>query len=104
MKHYVNLSVACLAACLCLSASAQNYQKKLKNAKAITVEYQTSYKGNVRPGGVLMTVSGDQVSLENVMPADAPQPEAGQLSTANYVDYSVKKAYKRAELPNGKVI
>lgn len=42
---------------------AQNYPRKVKNAQGIEVTYQSNYKGRVRPGHLLMTVSGDRVSL-----------------------------------------
>ena len=103
-------AAVCLMAFCCFGIQAQNYQKKLKKATAIEVTYQSSYMGNVRPGGVQMTVSGDQVALENIAPefekkeGEEPRPERKRLQTSNYIDYSVGKSYKLAQLPNGDVV
>ena len=48
------------------SAEAQNYAKKLKKASGIEVVYRSVYKGKTYPGGMVMTVCGDQVKLENL--------------------------------------
>lgn len=86
-------------------ASAQNLQKKLRNAKGIEVTYQFVNKGKIRPGQVLMAVSGDQVALKSVRPdnAGASRPEK-KLKETSYIDYSVLKAYRFAQLPDGEVI
>ena len=87
---------------------AQNYPKKVKNAQGIEVTYQSNYKGRVRPGHLLMTVSGDRVSLTNVWPEQNdrpnPRPEDKTPVTGSYIDYTTRQAYRRAELPNGQVI
>ena len=95
----------CLA--VCVGAKAQNYAKKLKKAQGIEVVYQTVYKDKVRPGGMLMTVAGDQVKLEPVRPQKANEtsaPVKGRLQQTSYIDYSRRCSYKRAVLPNGEVI
>ena len=103
---------------LCIFATsvyAQVSPKKFKKAKGIEVIYQSSYKGKVRPGEMLMKVSGDQVALENVMPkpqgkknkpAFIPEnrPTEKRLVTKNYVDYAAKEFYRWSELPNGDII
>ena len=87
---------------------AQNYPRKVKNAQGIEVTYQSNYKGRVRPGHLLMTVSGDRVSLTNVWPEQNdrpdPRPEDKTPVTGSYIDYTTRQAYRRAELPNGQVI
>ena len=87
---------------------AQNYPRKVKNAQGIEVTYQSSYKGKARPGHLLMTVSGDRVSLTNVWPEQNdrpdPRPEDKTPVTGSYIDYTTRQAYRRAELPNGQVI
>ena len=87
---------------------AQNYPRKVKNAQGIEVTYQSNYKGKARPGHLLMTVSGDRVSLTNVWPEQNdrpdPRPEDKTPVTGSYIDYTTRQAYRRAELPNGQVI
>lgn len=92
------------------SAYAQDIRKKTKNAKGIEVTYQSVYKGKTFPGGMCMTVSGDQVLLENIKPErpEKEQPEAlpedKKLATSSYIDYAANLFYRYAELPNGQVI
>lgn len=112
MKNLTQKNVWLFLCCLLAAsaAHAQNYQKKVKNAKGIEVTYQSSYKGKTRPGHQLMTVSGDQVSLKSVWPEKEkkeesetrPQDKAPRIG--NYIDYAVRQSYRRAELPNGKII
>lgn len=95
-----NLWILVLCLFAATAAQAQNLAKKLKKAQAIEVVYQSVYKGKVRPGGnMVMTVSGDQVKL---------QPQNGKLrgfaKETSYIDYSCRRAYKLAELPNQEVI
>lgn len=97
--------------CFLLSSGtvcAQNYPGKVKNAQGIEVTYQSNYKGKARPGHLLMTVSGDRVSLTNVWPEQndrpSPRPEDKTPVTGSYIDYTTRQAYRRAELPNGQVI
>ena len=99
---------------LCLltvsAASAQNLQRKVKNAKGIEVIYQSSYKGKIRPGELMMTVSGNQVALESVWSEKEKETTAGnaledkQPVIKSYIDYDSREAYKWAELPDGKII
>lgn len=104
----VTLLVGCVLSVA--TVCAQNYPKKVKNAKGIEVTYQSVYKGKVRPGSMLMTVVGDQVSLKSVRPeesakdAETSRHEIKTPVTVNYVDYAACKAYRRAELPDGGVI
>ncbi|MDE5677476.1 MAG: glpgli family protein [Phocaeicola sp.] len=102
-----------LLLCFLMSTSAicaQNYLKKVKNAKGIEVTYQSSYKGKTRPGSLLMTVSGDRVSLQNKWPEEKQKEISEQRSkdktpiTGNYIDYVALQSYRRAELPDGKII
>lgn len=97
---------------LSTTISAQNMQKKLKNAKGIEVIYRSVYKGKTIPGQMQMTVCMDQVALKNVLPPQEqspetvgePTPEIETPVTSNYIDYSSCQAYRLAKLPNGKVI
>ena len=95
MRNILQKSIWMVALCLfTTSVYAQVSPKKFKKAKGIEVTYQSSYKGKVRPGEMLMKVSGDQVALENVFPkakeASAAKPEnqptEKRLVTKNYVD------------------
>ena len=58
MKNFTMKELWLLLCCLMAVSAihAQNYSKKVKNAKGIEVTYQSSYKGKVRPGYLLMTV------------------------------------------------
>ena len=70
MKRTILKNVG-IGLCFLLSTGtvcAQNYPGKVKNAQGIEVTYQSNYKGKARPGHLLMTVSGDRVSLTNVWP------------------------------------
>lgn len=93
-----------------LNAEAQNYAKKLKKASAIEVSYHHSYKGKIQPDDVVMTVVGNKVSIQNKQFSEKINTQIGnnkeekQLVTGTYIDYSSLCAYKRAELPNGKII
>lgn len=112
LKSILTLSFCML---LALSASAQKKQnivKAVKNAQGIEVTYQSSYKGRVSPGGMIMKVSGDQVALSRIQgqhPQQAQQTNSGspvlkQPKTFNYMDYGKSETYRVAELPSGKVI
>lgn len=92
---------------------AQNILKKVKKATAIEVTYQSSYKGNVRPGKMLMRVNGDQVALESVVerrpdaetrPVDPERPVMKQPIQKSYMDYGQNKSFRVAELPDGRFI
>ena len=119
MRSILQKSIWTLALCIfATSVYAQVSPKKFKKAKGIEVTYQNSYKGKVRPGEMLMKVSGDQVALESVFPKpqgkkgkkDQPapkpenKPEVKRLITKNYVDYAAKEFYRWAELPSGEII
>ena len=70
MKH-LNVKSCCLMVCCLLTvttAEAENIRKKVKNAPGIEVTYQSSYKGKVAPGQVLMKVIGDEVILTSLKP------------------------------------
>jgi hypothetical protein len=95
-----------------VGVSAQNYVKKLKGAKAVEVTYQSSYKGNVSPMGMKMTVCGDKVALKSVELQDKSavkeggakaRPTSSPLSQT-FIDYSESRSLRRAELPSGEVI
>ena len=110
MKRTILKNVG-IGLCFLLSSGtvcAQNYPGKVKNAQGIEVTYQSNYKGKARPGHLLMTVSGDRVSLTNVWPEQndrpSPRPEDKTPVTGSYIDYTTRQAYRRAELPNGQVI
>ena len=119
MRNILQKSIWMVALCIfATSVYAQVSPKKFKKAKGIEVTYQNSYKGKVRPGEMLMKVSGDQVALESVFPKpqgkkgkkDQPapkpenKPEVKRLITKNYVDYAAKEFYRWAELPSGEII
>ena len=95
MKKILQKSIWMVALCiLATSAYAQVSPKKFKKAKGIEVTYQNSYKGKVRPGEMIMKVSGDQVALESVMPkfdrkpADDGRPEYKLPVTKSYMVYA----------------
>ncbi len=98
--------VICLMA---ISVQAQVSPKKFKKAKGIEVTYQSSYKGKVRPGQMIMKVINNEVALESVFPqptepaASNPSQEK-PLVTKSYMDYNAHEFYRWAELPNGKII
>ena len=117
MKNFLQKSVWMMALCfIATSVYAQVSPKKFKKAKGIEVTYQSSYKGKVRPGQMLMKVSGDQVALEAVRPkmdpqmANKPRPENNARPrlqmpiTKSYMDYSANEYYNWASLPNGDII
>ena len=117
MKNFLQKSVWMMALCfIATSVYAQVSPKKFKNAKGIEVTYQSCYKGKVRPGQMLMKVSGDQVALEAVRPkmdpqiANRPRPENDACPrrqmpvTKSYMDYSANEYYNWASLPNGDII
>ena len=111
MKNILQKSIWMVALCiLATSAYAQVSPKKFKKAKGIEVTYQNSYKGKVRPGEMIMKVSGDQVALESVMPkfdrkpADDGRPEYKLPVTKSYMDYAANEYYRWAELPSGEII
>lgn len=88
------------------SAEAQNYAKKLKKASGIEVVYRSVYKGKTYPGGMVMTVCGDQVKLENLS-ADGKSvaaPKEKALRQENFIDYSRRLSYRRAVMPNDEVV
>ena len=117
MKNILQKSVWMMALCfIATSVYAQVSPKKFKKAKGIEVTYQSSYKGKVRPGQMLMKVSGDQVALEAVRPKMDPQmvnkprpendgrPRRQIPITKSYMDYSANEYYNWASLPNGDII
>ncbi len=117
MKNILQKSVWMMALCfIATSVYAQVSPKKFKKAKGIEVTYQSSYKGKVRPGQMLMKVNGDQVALEAVRPkmnpqmANKPRPENDARPkrqmpvTKSYMDYSANEYYNWASLPNGDII
>ena len=111
MKNFLQKSIWMVALCiLATSAYAQVSPKKFKKAKGIEETYQNRYKGKVRPGEMIMKVSGDQVSLESVMPkfdrkpADDGRPEYNLPVTKSYMDYAANEYYRWAELPSGEII
>lgn len=91
--------------CFLATAQAQNYAKKLKKATGITVTYRSVYKGKPRPGGVMMSVCGDQVKLQNLSPeGKIVEPKANTLRQDTYIDYSRRLSYRRAVMPNNEVV
>ncbi|MCF0179749.1 MAG: glpgli family protein, partial [Bacteroidales bacterium] len=95
-----------------VGAQAQVNVKKLKKAEAIEVSYQSSYKGQTRPGGMVMRVFGSQVALENIQPSrpaempngDPNRPKMKQPVQKSYMDYAENKSFRYAELPDGRCI
>ena len=111
MKNIYLKNVWMLITCLlALSVQAQVSPKKFKKAKGIEVTYQSSYKGKVRPGEMIMKVNGDQVALESIMPKRDNQPANDGRPvyklpvTKSYMDYSANEYYRWAELPSGEII
>ena len=111
MKNILQKSIWMMALCIfATSVYAQVSPKKFTKAKGIEVIYQNSYKGKVRPGEMIMKVSGDQVALENVMPkfdrkpADDGRPVYKLPVTKSYMDYAANEYYRWAELPSGEII
>ena len=111
MKNILLKSVWMMALCVFVSSVyAQVSPKKFKKAKGIEVTYQSSYKGKIRPGEMIMKVSGDQVALENVMPkfdkepVNDGRPEYKLPVTKSYMDYAANEYYRWAELPSGEII
>lgn len=108
---YINIVTCSLLACYAMTfstAGAENIRKKTKNAAGIEVIYQSSYKGKVMPGELLMKVAGNEVSLKQVRPEKEKSQEVRKQDKApivdNYIDYQACKSYRRAELPDGKII
>ena len=108
---YINIVTCSLLACYAMTfstAGAENIRKKTKNAAGIEVTYQSSYKGKVMPGELLMKVVGNEVSLKQVRPEKEKPQEVRKQDKApivdNYIDYQACKSYRRAELPDGKII
>ena len=111
MKNIRLKNVWILTMCLlAMSVQAQVSPKKFKKAKGIEVTYQSSYKGKVRPGGMVMKVNGSQVALENIMPtmekqpANDGRPAYKMPTTKSYMDYAANEYYRWAELPSGEII
>ena len=111
MKNILQKSIWMMALCIfATSVYAQVSPKKFTKAKGIEVIYQNSYKGKVRPGEMIMKVSGDQVALENVMPkfdrkpAEDGRPVYKVPVTKSYMDYAANEYYRWAELPSGEII
>ncbi len=88
------------------AAHAQNIAKKVRKAKAIEVTYQSSYKGKVSPGKTIMTVSGNEVSVESRrdMEAQTSQKPLRHPLTKTFINYADMKEYRWAKLPDGKTI
>lgn len=81
--------------------------KKLAKAKAIEVEYQRVYKGDVNPGLTLVTMAGKEAAITSIPNAGKGKNTARPTSSGfekQYVDYSSLKNYSVANLPNGKTI
>jgi hypothetical protein len=109
----MNTKSYCLALCCLLTVSAtyaENIRKKVKNAAGIEVTYQSSYKGKTAPGQLLMKVMGNEVSLTQIPPKEEAdkKEEVREQDKApvigSYIDYQACKSYKRAELPDGRII
>ena len=87
--------------CVIATAEAQNYAKKLKKANGITVTYRSVYKGKTYPGGMLMTVNGDEVKLESLASdGKVVQPKAKSLRQESFIDYSRRLSFRLAIKPN----
>lgn len=112
LKSILTLSFCMLLALSVSAQKKQNIVKAVKNAQGIEVTFQSSYKGRVSPGGMIMKVSGDQVALSRIQgqrPQQAQQTNSGrpvlkQPKTFDYMDYGKSETYRVAELPSGKVI
>lgn len=105
------LSVALALAVGSTGAFAQNIAKKVRGAKGIEVTYQSSFKGNVAPGGTLMTVCGNDVAIEHIRRHEHESEEASKaesrrrpLITKTFINYSDNEWMRWAELPDGQII
>lgn len=110
MNKSVNSIIATLLILLFAApvAIAQNYAKKLRNAKGIEVIYQSSFKGKVSPGKTIMTVCGNQVSIDPLRPGQTKPEKVTEprkhAVIESFVDYANHESLNRALLPNGSVI
>lgn len=91
------------------SAAPVNYAKTLKKAHAVIVDYQTSYKGDIRPGTVGITICGDSVAIGSAAtlshrPSDNDAAKRVAPVTRQYIDYADTTYYQWAELPSGEII
>lgn len=117
MKNILQKNIWMVALCIfATSVYAQVSPKKFKKAKGLEIIYQSSSKGKIRPGQIIMKVNGSQVALESVRPKmDKPQsrkkhpqgearPHRKSPITKTYMDYTTNEYYSWAELPNGEII
>ena len=117
MKNILQKNIWMVALCIfATSVYAQVSPKKFKKAKGLEIIYQSSSKGKIRPGQIIMKVNGPQVALESVRPKiDKPQsgkkhpqgearPHRKSPITKTYMDYTTNEYYSWAELPNGEII
>lgn len=109
MKVFQYLSILC-ALLSVGTVQAQNYQKKLKKAKAIEVFYQRGNLDKMFPGEMKMTLQGEQAALETVYTPEQLQQEADQRPLDRsphqfqYLDFGENCSYRLAQLPNGQTI
>ena len=97
------MALCCMFAVPCAHA-ASPLVKKVKKGQGIEVVYRSLYKGKVRPGELVMTVIGNEVSMAKAG-AEAEEAEAnGWLVTADYQDWSNLSTRRLAKLPSGRVI
>ena len=68
------MALCCIFAVPCAHA-ASPLVKKVKKGQGIEVVYRSLYKGKVRPGELVMTVIGNEVSLAKAG-AEAEEAEA----------------------------
>lgn len=105
----------CLFVCspVCAQTSAKNLLKKMKNAKGVEVIFQSSYKGRVNPGKVMMQVNeNNEVSIEKIVEAKPvtleyrhdQEPMIQQPQTFDYMSYAKNETYRVALLPSGRKI
>ncbi len=99
------LFILCFLCLSAVTAQAQDVLKKLKKAAGVEVDYQSVYKGKVRPGTVRMTVVGNKVALVNVpiIPTD-PKENKGvtykHVVQQSFMDYNSYEARYLALLPD----
>ena len=84
---YINIVTCSLLACYAMTfstAGAENIRKKTKNAAGIEVTYQSSYKGKVMPGELLMKVVGNEVSFETSPSRERKTPGSTQTGQGSH--------------------
>ena len=97
------MALCCMITVPCAQA-ASPLVKKVRKGQGIEVVYRSLYKGKVRPGEMVMTIVGNEVSLEKAKKEGAEAETAGHLVTTDFQDWSKHSSRRLAKLPNGRLI